>query len=267
MDVTKDQSRVFPSIGCCIYCGSDGNGEPLTTEHVYPKGMGGGLVFLDASCKACQLVIDGVENACMKRTLLPYRTVSQLTKNRNGPKTVPLLLDFDLKGPTKVAVEDHPQIVILPGLRSLPGVLEGRPRQSVLNFEYKIFGATGIVDETKENLQGQKHVGIDLDGVAWLRMLAKIAHGYAVAELGSDGFLPMLPDLILGRDLSLCTHLVGQYSEAWPIPEPPPIAIIDMRRAEVNGLAYVAVILRLLAELGPETPAYAVIAGTFIDKH
>jgi hypothetical protein len=110
-------------------------------------------------------------------------------------------------------------------------------------------------------------VGIDLDGVAWLRILAKIAHGYAVAELGSDGFLPMLPDLILGRDLSLCTHLVGQYSEAWPIPEPPPVAMIDMRRAEVNGLAYVAVILRLLAELGPETPAYAVIAGTFIDKH
>ncbi len=41
MDVTKEKSRVFKSIGRCIYCGSDGNGEKLTREHIFAKGMGG----------------------------------------------------------------------------------------------------------------------------------------------------------------------------------------------------------------------------------
>lgn len=58
-------------------------------------------------------------------------------------------------------------------------------------------------------------------------------------------------------------HLVGQFPEAWPIPDRPKLTMIDMRRVEANGQAYLAVILRLLAEVGPQTPGYAVIAGTF----
>jgi hypothetical protein len=42
----------------------------------------------------------------------------------------------------------------------------------------------------------------------FLRMLAKIAHGAAVAELGSDAFDPVLIDIILGRS-SYCGHYVG----------------------------------------------------------
>ena len=38
--------------------------------------------------------------------------------------------------------------------------------------------------------------------------IAKIAHGAAVAELGFDAFVPLLPDAILGKDRYV-SHLVG----------------------------------------------------------
>jgi hypothetical protein len=41
------------------------------------------------------------------------------------------------------------------------------------------------------------------------RMLAKIAHSYAVAELGVDAFEPLLPPLILGQSLDLPDHVGG----------------------------------------------------------
>ena len=43
MDVSATKARVFPPVGRCIYCGGDGGGR-LTKEHIFPAGIGGGLV-------------------------------------------------------------------------------------------------------------------------------------------------------------------------------------------------------------------------------
>jgi hypothetical protein len=40
-------------------------------------------------------------------------------------------------------------------------------------------------------------------------MLAKIAHSYAVAELGIDGFKPFLNKIILGANIHHLSHYVG----------------------------------------------------------
>jgi hypothetical protein len=154
---------------------------------------------------------------------------------------------------------------VLPGLRELPGILTGRPLTPTLEFEYKIFGALNIVEETKRRLQQQPHVGIDLDGYAWVRMLAKIAHGYAVAQPGFDGCSRLLPNLILGRNPTLASHLVGKCPEPPRIPEKPPLLIIDPRSVSTGKQRFFAVNMRLFTELGLETPAYTIIAGAFPD--
>jgi hypothetical protein len=96
-------------------------------------------------------------------------------------------------------------------------------------------------------------------------MLAKIAHGYAVAQLGFDSFSPLLPDLILGRNLTLASYLVGKCPSPPRIPEKPPLLMIEPRSVSAGQQRFFAVNMSLFTELGCETPAYTVIAGVFAD--
>jgi len=265
MDISAAKARVFPPVGRCIYCGSDGGGT-LTKEHIFPAGLGGGLVLPRASCTPCQREIQTFEDICMRKTLLPHRKARRLIRHpRDLPATVPLTLDLDLQGPTQVSLDAHPNVVVLPGLREPPGILAGRPPEPMVQFEFKIFGHLDILEETKRRLQTQQVVGIYLDGYAWLRMLAKIAHGYAIAELGFSRFSPALPDLILGRNPLLSSYLIGKCPVPAAIPDNPPLLMIGMRRASVGERHFVAVNVRLFADLGGETPVYTVIAGSFTD--
>jgi hypothetical protein len=45
----------------------------------------------------------------------------------------------------------------------------------------------------------------------------------------------------------------------------PPLLMIDMRCASMGERRFVAVNMRLFADLGGETPVYTVIAGSFTD--
>jgi hypothetical protein len=265
-DVWAGKDDVFGPIGHCIYCGGDGGGA-LTREHVNPRGLGGGLILRAAVCKPCQETIHAVETTCMQKTLLPYRRFIGLVNHPNNlPATLPLLLDWELKGPTRVALDKHPDVVVLPGLRELPGILIGHSPTQKIEFEYKIFGALTIVEDLRRKFQQQTHVGINLDGYSWVRMLAKIAHGYAVAQPGFDGFSPLLPDLILGRKPTLASHLVGKCPVPPPIPEKPPSVMIEPRVVSTGEQRFFAVNLRLFTELGPETPIYTVIAGCSLTR-
>jgi hypothetical protein len=63
----------------------------------------------------------------MRKTLLPYRKASGLIRHPTDlPATVPLTLDLALEGPTQVPLDMHPNVVVLPGLRELPGILSPR---------------------------------------------------------------------------------------------------------------------------------------------
>jgi len=220
IDITAGNARRFPPVGRCIYCGGNGGGI-LTTEHVFPKGIGGGLVLPRASCTPCQREINTFETICMRKTLLPYRKAKGLIRHPNDlPATVPLVFDLEFRGPRQVSLDVCPNVVVLPGLRELPGILKGRSPEPLVQFDYKIFAGLDILEETKRRMEEEQHVGIFLDGYAWLRMLAKIAHGYAIAELGFDRFSPALPDLILGRNPLLASYFVGKC------PVPPPIQIV-----------------------------------------
>jgi len=91
----------------------------------------------------------------------------------------------------------------------------------------------------------------------FFRMLAKIAHAFAVAELGLDSFTPYLIPIIVEGDTSNCAQYIGglQYEE--------PLG------AELHELSFdshtcdkpeiVSVKIRLLAPL--QTPTYYVAVG------
>jgi hypothetical protein len=59
-------------------------------------------------------------------------------------------------------------------------------------------------------IRGPLIVNYHYDLITFARMLAKIAHSFAVAELGQENFSPLLLDIILDRDCSHIGSLIGQ---------------------------------------------------------
>src|ERR1700720_1091771 len=64
---------------------------------------------------------------------------------------------------------------------------------------------------------GRLYVPTHIDMVAYFQMIAKIAHCFAVATLGSDGFDPCLPPLIVGNRIDLISHLIGASRDHLPV--------------------------------------------------
>jgi hypothetical protein len=101
---------------------------------------------------------------------------------------------------------------------------------------------------------------------AFIRMLAKIGHGFAIAELGYGSFKPLLPDLISWRDPSLARYLIGGMDVEMPVTPSSrekqvwtthQIALFFHR---IETVAFIVVRFRLFPHY-PMAPQYAIIVG------
>jgi hypothetical protein len=100
-------------------------------------------------------------------------------------------------------------------------------------------------------------------------MLAKIAHSFAVAELGYERFTSYLPPLILGSDINL-PHYVGGLSPLDDSAEmflgEPGTKVTHLINHYLNcedimgndGAIYLSVLINLLQ---PSTPTYRVVVA------
>jgi hypothetical protein len=91
------------------------------------------------------------------------------------------------------------------------------------------------------------------------RLLAKVAHAYAVAELGLDAFTPYLLGIIRNQDPSLMSHLIGSAMSEAPVSQD--MHDIEILAPEVLGSGQLVVVkFHLFANL-KGMPAHYVIAG------
>jgi hypothetical protein len=93
------------------------------------------------------------------------------------------------------------------------------------------------------------------------RMLAKIAHGYAVGELGYGSFRPLLLDIILGRQPLYISHYVGGLRDQ-EIPQGSDLHEIEIDNTGLGKGRYVVVRIQLFADR--KLPEYYVVAGELI---
>jgi hypothetical protein len=102
-----------------------------------------------------------------------------------------------------------------------------------------------------------------LNVMSFYRMIAKIAHSYAIAELGLNKFTPLLRELILGDETNTF-HLVGSKigSENTPPSSEPYEIGIEERR--VYGITYAVANVRIFATVD-KSPIYQAVVGV-IDK-
>jgi len=164
------------------------------------------------------------------------------------------VISYDQAGEHPVAPTDYPIFFYTEKFRP-PGLLSGRPPEDDLNYE-----GFCLIDEAS----WRKFAPQDKDGFrlgpgapeALCRMLAKIGHSYAVAELGFEVFQPCLTPFIRGVHIN-CLQWIGCDEQI------PPTSVslheIGLETSLVRGRGALIVSLRLFACLG--TPVYRMIVG------
>ena len=216
-------AKIYMPVGSCIYCGSKewsaGQHRRLGDEHIVPEGLGGILVLPEASCKDCERVTSQLEQEWLKSSFYSARVQKGLgKKKRRPPRYLPLKIQK--KGRTvweSIPIEKYPAIIVTLVFHH-PDILSDREP-----VEKELYGgvALGILPTFSQHMKKylpneavifepprsnatSQHLG---------RMLAKIAHSYAVAELGLEGFKPCLQKIILGTDIRQLAHYVGGTRE------------------------------------------------------
>lgn len=212
--------HVYPPANVCIYCGITEESVPLRTEHIFPAGLGGKLEFPKSSCDACGGKTGSFEQRLLRGPFWPIRVRTGIHSGRR-PGQQPR--DFDVEfwqGAARdlisVPIDQMSVNLILPAVRA-PGILAGgiwdevyeRTTLTIISFDEGGFDEQGQIQRQfhREGMSGVT-VGGSVDMMLMRRLIAKIAHGYARAELGPT-FRPRLNELILGTDTSAAGQLVG----------------------------------------------------------
>ncbi len=267
-------AKIYAPVGLCIYCGatewSAQQQRKLGDEHIIPEGLGGALILPEASCRACEAITSAVELEWLRGSYYTARVQKGLgKKKKRPPRFLPLqvLRDGQMtwesisieKYPAMVAtlLFDEPTILsdLVPVEKALSGgvavgtlptfgqLLKPYLDQGTVTFVPPRSGATSV------------HLG---------RMLAKIAHSYAVAELGITGFSPFLVDIISGADIRHLSHYVGGTREVPPASDKG-YEINLTTVASAGPLPYLVVKIRILSDVGG-MPEYWVVVGELRDS-
>ena len=257
-----------PSVGRCIYCGSES--PPLTDEHVIPEGLGDNYILSKASCKVCEKVTCRFEGEVLQGMLHPARKMVGISgKKRKRKNTIRIPL---VSGNSEVVWDDiEPERVGLKAamldFKHPPSILTGQYRNSYSNL-----GLFSIVDP--DNLPTLEEVGnvLHVRPFSFVRMLAKIAHAEAVSICGIDAFESFLPAIILGQE-DRWPDYVGRSLDQSPLCNRPYCSFVTIYKLAHKRKAHEALVaarVHLLAQLG--SPIYQVVIGrvksrSLVDVH
>lgn len=179
----------YPPVNQCIYCGN--SKHKLTDEHIVPFGLNGNLVLPKSSCTKCAEITSKVELRVLRGFLDVGRRamgVSSRHKKRNKSSTAPVKF---IVGQTRVdgemPVEGGFHTMHLP-IFTAPLALGGKAKDNnpagieVAGIDTLHIG--NAIDSVKKNLATGIEIESKLDIWSFIRMLAKIAYSYYVAEKG-----------------------------------------------------------------------------------
>jgi hypothetical protein len=259
-------------IGQCIYCPNPGT----TKEHVVPIAFDGYHILDDGTCDDCKKITGDIETAlCVDnfdalRFHKGYRGRRRNTPGKRQPDMKVMTTGGTRLEPKfrKVGADRAPGVTLFP-VYSPPGLLVGRPDDADAPM-----GIQSVIDTSGDGAERQKalmETGIErslayasIDSTAFGIMLAKIAHGYAVFNVGLAGFIPLLPSVIKGENPSLFRYVGGTHP---PMPtyienvtEDRPYRI-SVFQCENGGQQYLGAQILLFATVRPLTPIYTVIFG------
>lgn len=188
-------------IGKCIYCG-EAEGR-LTDEHITPLALNGDRILVEASCETCRNITSGFESVVLNRTLFAARAAlsTKTRRPRNRQRTREMLVERDGQiEKVELRWQDHWKVIPLPIFKK-PAHLEDRSYSAGIEAISMDLFELGEKNEEVAIKQNADRVLLDnYSPIAFARMIAKMAYGYAVDRYGLDSFeaVYVLP-AILGK--------------------------------------------------------------------
>jgi hypothetical protein len=258
----------FDPVGVCIYCGATESETNLSEEHIIALSLGGNQILPKASCPTCATETARLEGYAGRQVFQDVRIQHGFPTRRpkERPTHLPLRESFSpspKEAPIRlVPAKDYPGMLMLVNPEPA-GIILGRPANWVGPSYLSIHQITGPDQVNRLKEQGiEARLYRELKPTLVLRMIIKIAMGFAVATYGLAGFRPAVRGVILGRDGN--PHYWAGGTTAGMAEFPAPIGPITLHRAavfpkEVGGLPYLAVQLQLFTYLN--TPIYTVVVG------
>lgn len=253
------KKRRYNPVGWCIYCGS-AEGK-LSDEHIIPLGLAGPWILPKASCQRCAKITSQVEQFCLRPMLGNFRLRMQFPTRHKKQRPDQLFLEFvDAEGRKHfhpITADTLPLVCI--GYRfHAPELLRGK--QPSNQFEGALI-ARFVEQEIKQLApSGKERLKFaTVNDLTFSRMLAKIAHAYAMAELGAQAFRPLLPAIILGHSSQAPFLIGGDESPMSLEPQPSILHHLYFQNCRTGGVFYTLVAVRLFACMG--MPRYHVVVG------
>ncbi|MBI5196439.1 MAG: hypothetical protein HZA10_08965 [Nitrospirae bacterium] len=253
---------IYPPANICVYCGS--SERPLSDEHIIPLSLHGWEVLQKASCNSCADITKKFEQRVARNMYWPYRAKYNFPTRRKKDRPNKFPITFvkhdgnEVK--VKLPVEEHPNFY-LSLLLPEPCLIAGR-ELSNSNPEMKV-ELKGDKKSLDKLMAESGYPCVKIDCVAmWgdlCRLIAKIAHSYVFAVLRGNGYLSLLPEVILG-DNEYISHYIGgiKESELSSI-----VNQLTVNLEEINDEYYLVVYVQLL--LIGSLPIYKAIAGKVTD--
>jgi len=205
---TSGSKRLYEPANRCIYC--DRRGVTLTKEHIIPFGLGGNWVLPKASCSKCQSIINKFEHPLQRGHFYPARVHLGFPSQHKDPRPEAFPVRFiDDQSVATVSLSDHPCVFNLLKFVEEPKILTGSEVSGKIEAGFWVYTFQPDLNVRVGKFSGRPvEPSAKMNGGQFVRLLAKIGYAFAAAELGQDGFTPLVRELILG-EMATMDLLVG----------------------------------------------------------
>jgi hypothetical protein len=202
--------EVIDPIERCIY----GEAHPrndLSKEHVIPLGLGGGVILQKASCKGCRDTTSAFENICLRQNFGYVRAQREMPTRRPGERPTHgklLVYDTGSEEEKTVPLGELPSVLTMPIYDSEPAYISGKTTShSFAMGQHGNFSE--VIGRAKLHTSGDIAVNFTFDIPAFLRLLAKLAHGFMWATYEAADIRPLLLPIILDGNVDDAWKLIG----------------------------------------------------------
>lgn len=248
--------------GRCIYCDAatySTSRQALGGEHIIARGLGGNLELKEASCATCEHKINSFETPVINELIWAPRAAMKIISRTHSKGTAKL---YSVIGghsfQDSVPIASHPTLLLLPIM----------PPPARLRDSYP--GTSGVcafwlynINFTKATLTRiRTYAAPALDTVHFSQLLAKTAHSFAMAMLGSMAFKPYLRTVIRRKFAKLETWRArSEFVGGCGTLAPPTDALHEIECGWLPSpdRRLLLVHIRFFAYLGG--PTYVVVAG------
>jgi|GEM_PF-4407257 len=228
---------------------------------------------MGATCDTCQDITKEIEREVLRNTMGAFRLRMNFPtgqKHQRPEKIDIVAIKNEIPYTIKIPISDYPAIfpiILLPRPGSL---VSSQPRSYPLNYQIILAQTIGVSPESLgyDRFEAKWNV----NAVSFSRFVAKIAHCFAVRQLGINGFTHSVTPLIIIEDISIL-DFVGTTEELNPPAETPPRIAKHSLRLEIlpdyDNTLWVAVYIRFFAnwkghiQSNPELgmPEYVCLVG------